>query len=419
MKTILTATIKGGALIYSLIIATLVSLALLFLMLFQFYSNMSVQDELLRQRLNNNVESGIRLLLSDQQLLASNEDLVLDLFDEGTDSVHLWRKHWGAYEVISCQSFSKNKSVQKTALVGSVDSLLPTLYLSDKNKALSICGKTIITGQVYLPLAGVKRAYIEGQTFEGEKMIDGEIKVSKAYLPTIDEAWDNQLIHFFNQTYTFDYREMTWDALDVDSLVNGFQEQTMVINNDQLSIQNMSLTGNIIIQSAQKITIAANCMLNQVLIIAPEVTIKSGFVGNVHILASHKVIIEEGVTLTYPSSILLNAASQTLSSSVLLSEKTEVHGVVALLHGTSNHDGSLLEIKKGAQITGMVYAEGYVQHEGAIDGSLYCNKIFLKTPSAVYESHLLNATLTNTLPNYYCGLIPFKEGSKKIMTWLN
>lgn len=419
MNKILKATLKGGALIYSLIIATLVSLALLFLMLFQFYSNMSTQDELQRQRLNHNVESGIRLLLSDQQLLASNQDLVLDLYDEGTDSIHLWRKHWGAYEVISCQAYARNKSVQKTALVGSVDSLLPTLYLCDKNKPLSICGKTVISGQVYLPLAGVKKAYIEGQTFEGKKMIDGEIKTSKEYLPKIDEAWRNQLKQFFDQTYTFDYRETTWDALEVDSLFNGFQEQTLVINNDQLSIQNMSLAGNIIIQSAQKITVGANSKLNQILIIAPEVTIKSGFIGNVHILASHKVIIEEGVTLTYPSSILLHASSQTSSSSVMLSEKSEVQGVIALLHESMYRDASLLEIKKGAQVTGMVYAEGYVQHEGAINGSLYCNKILLKTPSAVYESHLLNATLSNKLPPYYCGLIPFKDGAKKVMTWLN
>ena len=72
------------------------------------------------------------------------------------------------------------------------------MYLADQNKPLSLTGRTQITGNCYLPKAGVKRAYIEGKSFVGNKLINGTKYNSNKTLPPINKELINEnLKNFF------------------------------------------------------------------------------------------------------------------------------------------------------------------------------------------------------------------------------
>jgi hypothetical protein len=59
---------------------------------------------------------------------------------------------------------------------------------------------------------------------------------------------------------------------------------------------------------------------------------------------------------------------------------------------------------EGVKVTGLVYTPGYMDFKGDVTGSLYCGGFILRTPSAVYENHLLNAVVNAVeLPGYYVG----------------
>jgi hypothetical protein len=411
--------LKASALIYSLVIATLISMALLSVVLFQLYGNQVNQNELMRQRLASNVVSGLHLLLSDQEMISGNTTLSIDLFGVQKDSVTLWRKNWAAYEVVGCRAFSKGMRIEKSALIGSSDSTLPTLYLADKDRALAICGNTRIEGKVYLPRIGLRKAYIEGQTYQGNQLLYGTKYISKDKIPAPEEKWDQGLENLINKRYGFPVQGVNEGDLETDSLVNDFASTTIVLDVSEVdNIDGLYLDGNIVLQSSNDLVLGAHNIFRDILIIAPSVTMRHGFRGRLQVLCNEAIVIENGVILEYPSSLVLKTNGKEATSSIVIGTNTSIEGLVALIQDEEK-TGQRIVVGQGSRIKGMLYSQGYLDFRGEMDGTIYCNDFLLKTPSAVYETHLLNARMRNKLPAYYGGFLPLKKGSKKVIQWLN
>ena len=80
-----------------------------------------------------------------------------------------------------------------------------------------------------------------------------------------------------------------------------------------------------------------------------------------------------------------------------------------------------ISIEKNAVVYGSVYSTELVDLKATVIGSVTCAKFVLKTNSAVYENHLMNAVIDRTKRNeaYVGSLLSNSEsGIKSVVQWL-
>ncbi|MDQ3192429.1 MAG: hypothetical protein M3Q58_12620 [Bacteroidota bacterium] len=418
--------LKASALFYSIIVALIIALISCSLILFSYYNRLQFQSLQLQEQTILNSTSGINILLANSAFLSLNEQRIIDLYGNETDSVQLMRKHWGAFEIIVSRAFFKGFEVTKSAQVGAdINSDAQTaLYLADQDKPLSLCGKTIINGICYLPKAGVKRAYIEGQSFTGDQLINGKINESSKSLPEINkDLLESNLGYFLNKYDEKDSIIYIDDHELGDSIIHAFIHNTILLYSiNKINLKNKYYRGNLRIVSAHSVFIPADAQIQDVLIYAPFVEIEEGFSGNIQIFATDSIHIGKKCSLNYPSVIALIRTDKSPENiEVSIGEETNFKGVILGYQENTNNKKQLrLVINKDAIIHGQVYANGHVELKGKIQGSLTCTKFILSTPSSVYENHLLNATIDRSgLSSHFVGVsLIHHSQSKRIVKWL-
>ena len=421
--------IKAGSLFYAIVISLIIAIISSSLILFAYLTRIQFENFEANQQLNLNADSGLNLLLSKQSLVELNQQKTIDLFNTGTDNVELTRKSWGAYEILISKAVFKNIEVTRIAQSGFYpDSAhLYSLYLTDEDKPLALCGNTLIKGTAYLPKAGVKRAYIEGQSFTGNTLIEGQIKQSENTIPKFNkDLIDNIQSVFSKKLITRNDSTITVEGeLSGDTLNNGFQNRTLVIvSSIPLRVSSGVYSGNIAIISDKQITISSNAYLKDVVIFAPKIIIENEFRGNLQAFASDSIIINKNVSLAYPSilGLVVDGNKSKNNSAIILDENDTISGNIFVYKNEVDvlkQAGLIIPGK--AVVLGQVYSDGYVDLKGTIKGSLMCNKIMLSTSSSVYENHLLNAIIdVSELSKYYVGINLVEESAiKKVVKWLN
>lgn len=329
----------------------------------------------------------------------------IDVFNDGISS-YVEEKKWGFYTILNCKTIFKRDTIIKTALIGkksdSTNNL--ALYVTNYNKPLKFSGYCNISGSIKVPNGRTEQAFINGVKGNNIK-ITGQSLKSLNKLPKLEKI------------ISIDHENFKEVFLDESNrqFVNSFNNKTVTITFDKMKqLDNVILKGNIIIYSKKKIEINASTVLNDVLLIAPRVSIKEGFKGNVQILADKEVVIEDNVSLTYPSSIYIE--NDLDSTSVSVGRNSKIAGGIVV--NGSTYKGSLkrqLVIDKGATIIGNIYCYGKTQLQGNIIGSIYTDRFFLKTGTSSYENIILNATIEkDNLHKDFIELPLFKNNSSKI-----
>lgn len=419
--------LTGGTILYALMLTmlfTMISSAMI--MAGYFYRQSSHYDKKIIKAWSL-ANSGIELLMSAQPPLEIGHQLELNLFEEEGGEVILSRDIWGGYELIGSAAFQyKGKQVLKQALIGHqpLEEEHIALYMADRNKPLSLGGETLIKGLSYLPKSGVKRAYIEGQSFSGKRLINGPQQLSKKYLPplniTLVEACKAQMR---NPQKDADSMVHFFDELSVDSITRPFHRSSVILYAPgPILLDRIQLKGRIIVTSETEITVAQGAILEDVLVIAPRIVIHDGVNGTGQFMAQDSLLIGQEVDLGYPSLLALFPTTGVAHQAQLrMGERSRVSGTM-LFSGTGSrrHIGPGIVMEDEAQVTGEVYAEAQVELKGKIFGSLYCNGFYLKTPSSVYDNHLLNAVIdAESLSEAYAGMgIMDVTGPKKVVKWL-
>ncbi|MDA8956457.1 hypothetical protein N9H19_02440 [Flavobacteriales bacterium] len=391
--------LKAGALLYA-VFASVVMLviSILILLLLDFF-NQNVSFFKNEIHLKDNLHSAIQLSMA-----LENGSYLLDLYSEKKDSVLIVKKQWGVFNYVLVESFNNKRFLKKAALLGDRINKSKVLELSPYNKVLNLCGKSKINGDVYLPDQGVKRAYIEGRSFVGDQLINGTIGLS-------DHDWNYTLENFDKTDFQFE------EDLS-DSLVHPFSQETIYIyEQDRLVLGSNSYKGNIVIESETSIFVSSQCSLEDVILIAPIIVLESGFSGQLQLIGSDSILIEENVALLYPSSIICNSKKP----SVKLLDSAIVEGVIFIKSQLNNRHFPNLEIHKNALVRGQVYCHGNVEFEGSVYGQMYVDRFILHTNTTVYENHLLDITLDNSLlSSSYLGIHFDDINAKKgIVKWLD
>jgi hypothetical protein len=420
--------IKASSLFYAIVISILIAIISSCLILFSSLSHLEFLNYEILQRLNLNADSGINLLLTDQSLVSPGEKTYLDLYNKGNDSVELHLKPWGAHEIAISMATFQNKKATRIAQIGSfTDSAdLYSIYLADENKILALSGKTLIKGTAYLPKAGVKRAYIEGQNFSGNKLIEGDIKTSQTKLPEFNKNIFTYIQKVFANKIISDHDSVVEikNELSTDTLKNSFLSPTILFRSSaSITINEGVFSGNIAIISSNKIHISNGAILNDIILFAPKITIGEDVKGNFQAFATDTILIAKNVSLSYPSVLgLVTTPRSPQVSSILTEDNDTISGSLFVFKENQNQQKhSVIIIKKNVFINGEVYSNDITDVQGTINGSLMCQKILLITPSSVYENHLLNATIDVTKRSgYFTGINILKEDKiKRVVKWFN
>lgn len=418
--------IKASSLFYAVVISIVIAIVsssfILFAYLYRFESDqLSVLD-----RIQLNAESGLNLLLSQQSLVGLNDSKILDLYGENEDSVFLSRKPWGAFEVMISTANFHGQTSERIAQAGWVmDSTQQfSIYLADEGKPLDICGKTLIHGDAFLPKAGVERSYIEGQSYTGREMIYGKTHKSKSEVPELNLS----LIEYIRTLLKEKKGNGTDSLISLqrpianDSISNSFKNNTVILHSyGVIKMYSGVFSGNIVIASDTLITVSENTLLNNIILIAPKIVLEKQFKGQIQAFASDSIIVEDNVSLHYPSVLGIVALDASRKCGVVVNKNDTIEGsVFAHQVRIDSYKRTGVRLGEKSVVVGQVYSTGYAEVKGTVYGSLMCSSFHLETPSGIYENHLLNATIDRmVLPDYYTGIALTEQSAyKKVVKWL-
>lgn len=375
--------LKASALVYAVLISLILSLITLSLITAVQLHNQRIADITDIHQVVRNTDSAIELMLTDAQL-GTGKEIGIDLFGDGIDSVYLSRKPWGAFEVIGIRAKRRRQRTDRFALIGS---LLPdsgnVLTLADIGKPLSLCGDVRIEGNCALPKSGVKRAYIEGKNYVGKELIYGQTSTGPSTLPETG-------IPTFDELVRGDEKPVWFEELQVLTVNQSFSEAPLLIqSSDRIDLSRMNIIGNILVRSESEIVIGGSSKLSKCILSAPKITVDRGFEGDVQ-LYGDSIIIDQEVYLRYPSGVYSSGGIVEVADGSILA---------GCLIMESQRTEARVSIGEDCTVYGTVFNNRKTQLKGTIFGELLTNGFLLRTASATYENHLLDAVIsTRGLP---------------------
>ena len=413
--------LKAGSLTYtifvSIIAAVLCSLMIvLAFMNRSYFIQMDGYDKTM-----DNAQSGIVIGMS--LSLQDDYEEWHELYEAEEDSVKIKKRKWGAYEIVFSHAQIGKASYQKTAISGyySKKSGETALWLADKNRPLQLSGEALLKGNCEIPKKGLGRAYIEGENYSRKELLYGKSSVSANSLLPLE----NDLKSYWNAYFKKELKSQD-SVVDISNMESGlkhsFARKTIVFNsNKAVQVQNVELAGNIILFSEVEIIVGGSAQLNEVILIAPKITVNDNLKGKLHIIARDTLILSEGVQLGYPSSItMINDKGEV--PYLKLDYKVKFRGVISSFEQSIRRTNKLaVEVGKEAEVDGMIYSQGNVELNGKVNGLVMCNNFLLTTSSGIYENHILDGKIDRTkLASNFAG-IPIKGWNNKseIIQWLN
>jgi hypothetical protein len=386
----------------------------------------SLLDDQAREETIRNAQSGIEFLLSKNATSFSGPGEI-DLFGRGADSVFLERKTWGAFELLVSRAHRRHFSHQVVALAGwqSPPEDRTALVLADLDRPLSITGHTELRGDCFLPRAGIRRAYIEGQSYNGNELVYGQQKISERYLPACNDTLVRQIEKLFTYTGTAgDSILPLAQFLLADSVSNSFLGKPIfILSPGPIRIDHQQVTGQVCIISKSKIIIGRNCHISQAILLAPQILVEENAEGDFQAFARDSLEIGRKARLHYPSVLALVAGSQSPDRATLhLGEKSMLFGeLFATGTGKDLRKTVCIRQDRDALVYGTIYSSQLADLPGKTYGTVIVSRFELRTASAVYENHLLDAVIDRNrrLPAYAASSLALKNNEyKAVIEWL-
>lgn len=420
--------IKAGALLYAMFLVIVISIISSSFILINYYNNTYVLHVFKQEQLFKDVCSGINYGLALHQEIPLNNKSVIQLFDDDEHQVTLTKKAWGAFYRLTAEAHWRNKSVSKTALIGTnfTTGEKTAIYLADQNKPLSLTGKTNIVGNCYLPESGVKRAYIEGKSFSGNQLINGQKQNSSKTLPAINENLIQANYTNFSTLVSEEDSVVDYElVMEQDSILNSFENKTLVLFSPfSINISNKVIEGNIMIKSDRNIVIESSAKINNIICYAKGIIIENQSQLSAQFFAQDSIIIEDKCQLNYPSVVaLLGKGNGETSKKIMIGKEVIVKGAVFLFNETFDRKNqAIVSIDENSEIMGQVYSSELLELKGvSIKGNVFCKSFILRTPSSVYENHLMDVTIDRiALSEYFVGVALTEEiNHHQIIKWLN
>ncbi|MFC3197337.1 hypothetical protein ACFOET_06910 [Parapedobacter deserti] len=424
--------LKSGALLLALLLAVIIGVLTGGLLLLLQYHRQYAAQAFRHERLQRNLHSATGLLLT-QETTIYGDTTAMDLFGDGRDSAILIRRPWGAFDVGITYTYEQRDTLSSTFLIGRVltDSERYALYLADENRPLSISGETRIQGDAFLPEAGIRKSYIENQAYAYDEVIHGgTMRHSGANLPALNSAIIERLAKYLQPASEAEWVISARDwfvATAGDSLHQPFHDRPLVLHGlDSITVSGLSITGQIIIVADRAVTVAADALLDNILLFAPAIRFADGFKGRLQAFARDSLVVGRECTFGFPSILgLVNIPKDSIVYAfqplVRIDSASVVNGLVFSHFPGSEQLLANVMIGKSAIVNGQVYAGGLLELKGTVNGITLCRRFTLQTPSSLYENFVLNGVMDLTgLSPHYAGSPLLNAGRLgKVLNWLD
>lgn len=416
--------LKAGALYFVIFLLFLMTILLTTFILFIHYKNQLIIRQVGISQLEQNIESAIELYSVKPEIFKDSSSTTINIFPDIPSKVRIEQDFWGVYRVITFTSSYKGIERTKLALFGSkYGSIQPTaLYMTDKDRYLSICGNSKVIGNCYLPKLGMRTARIEGRLFNGSmEKREGFIHQSSKELPPPPEFILENCKSLLNGE-SKGIVKRSESLIGQKEVFSSFSDSLVIYNSSNRfwRLENINITGRIELCSGNEIYISPTAKLHNVIVAGRKVIVKSGFEGCVQIFASDTIILEEDVHLKYPSSISV-IDSKPNQKLILLNRNSEVQGAVWIWNPINGNEVSpIIKLEPGSKVKGQVYSPGKIQLRGEVWGTLMADMFFLNTPNAFYENYIFNSTIDGEkLPSEFaCIPFVFDYNEMQFIDWL-
>ncbi len=313
-------------------------------------------------------------------------------------------KQFGLLNLLLVKTSSRNDTINSAHFIGSYNLDKTAIYLSSFSKSLSYTGIVKITGDNKLPTAYIDVAYIENKPNRLDLV--GKNSISEIQLPKLNPKFISVFEGIKSEKTTLLDLEKLNDSLYYNSFLN--QSKEIYLSNSNLN--NIIFKGNFILKSKDSIRIKKNCVLEDVILIAPKITFETGFMGNVQAFATNGIELEPKVVLNYPSVICIYNKNIDVESKIKIKSDCKITGAVVLFgNDFSTIDKNNIEIDEKGLIFGDIYCTGKLMLRSNVYGSVFTNKFFLKTNSASYENLITDIEVnTSKKPSYFISIPLFE-----------
>ncbi|RED26118.1 hypothetical protein BD847_0024 [Flavobacterium cutihirudinis] len=421
--------IKSGALQFTVFIAVLIALLLAGIVLYAYtFIYMKEQSKGAIENIQI-ADIGIQSLLEQKEI--NTDTTTINFIEKDKQIIKTNLSTWGIFQKgISNSQFRKKKFI-KTALIGTLlnANKSPTVFLQDSHNTLSVVGTTSIKGIAYLPFKQAKSGYIAGNNYYGSQLIYGKIEKSSAELPPLSKTFENE-IKFYFQEYKPSNQHDYINLNSAKKITNSFNEKTKgFYSENPIILDNVAISGNIIIKSETAITVKNTSKLKDLILIAPLIEIEAETIGNFQAIATKKITVGENCNLEFPSALLLfqdsidssKPISNDISTNndIFINTGTTIKGSVVYYQTKESSDfRSQITLEKNARIKGQVYCNGNFEIKGIVSGSVITKQFVANQSGSIFINHVFNATIENeNIPELYGGIILEKQ-PKTVLKWL-
>jgi len=414
---------KASALYIVIIISLVIAVICSSLIVAGSYYKLQYMQKNRMDALQNNLESGINLLLADDPL-KYRQAHVLSLYNNQDDSISLKTTPWGLFDLALVKAFKQQDTLYKSFAIGYQPDpeKWAALYLTDQQRQLFVGGSTRIRGNAYLPKVGVAEAYVDGRKYEGGKnFVNGNIKTSKNKLPELASVGLKYFETVRNKRFGADSTLANRNIqVSFNRPVKSYYFKKRVHN-----LNNIRLRGNIILYAENEIRIDSSAELDNVLVFARSIKLGPGFKGRCQLFALDSIVVAPDCRLDYPSSVaVLNFKTGNVQPRIRIDSGSVVNGILLSWQKQETDGQTLIDIEKDVTVKGQVFAKGMVRFkQGArIDGSLSANKVVFEADATLYENYLVDTQIdAPSLSPYYLTSSLFWHASKKrkVLQWLD
>ncbi|MES2545181.1 MAG: hypothetical protein V4548_09875 [Bacteroidota bacterium] len=314
-------------------------------------------------------------------------------------------KQYGLLTLLLAKSSVRNDTVASAHFVGSYASDKTAIYLANFSRSLSYSGKVKLVGNNQLPSAFIEAAYINNQP--NQLTVQGKNTVSEIQLPEINPLFKKIFKGINTEKTSLSDVDKPKDSLFYNSFFNATKE--IYVNP---IISNVIIKGNFVLRSKDSIRVLKNAVLEDVILIAPQITFEEGFKGTVQVFATKGIELEKSVTLNYPSVICVyNETSEV--SKIKVKNDCKITGAIVLFgNPLETLDKNSIEIEEEGLISGTIYCSGKLLLKSKVYGSVYTNRFFHKTQSSTYDNTIADIEINALkLPPYFID-IPLFETKK-------
>lgn len=312
-------------------------------------------------------------------------------------------KQYGLLTLLITKSILRKDTVSSAHFVGCYSINKTAVYLANFTKSLSYSGKVKLIGDCFLPTTYIASSQINNNPNQLD--INGKTSISEIQLPPIRSQFSEIYDGMNVERVVASQIKKEKDSLYFNSFYNASKEVEV-----NPILGNVIYKGNFILRNKDSIRIQKNTVLEDVILIAPKITIEEGFKGNIQAFATKGIEINKNVLLHYPSVICVHNTSAEESFIKIKKESKIIGAIVLFGNSFDTIDKNNVIIDEKSLVYGDIYCSGRLDLKSNVYGSVYTNRFFLQTTSSFYDNTISDIEInTSRTPNFFISIPLFES----------